>query len=173
MIKTVKELYMGINPDIRNTKEGSLIGEMISQIERVSVGKTAPDFSAPNPEGNLVKLSDIKGKVVIIDFWASWCNPCREKNPHLVALYKKYHDRGLELVGVSLDKKKQDWVKAIEDDRLDWNHLSNLKGWRDAVAKLYNVKSIPTIFVLDENMVIRQISPAMEDLELYLEDVLR
>lgn len=121
--------------------------------DAVSIGKKAPNFSGPNPEGNIVNLNDIKGKVTLIDFWASWCKPCRRENPNVVRVYEKYHNKGLEIISVSLDKpgKKDIWSKAIKDDKLSWHHVSNLQYWNDPIAKLYQVRSIPATFLLDED----------------------
>ena len=96
-------------------------------------------------------MYDIKGKVKLIDFWASWCGPCRGENPHVVEIYKEYHPKGLEIFGVSLDNNKEAWVKAIADDGLVWKHGSDLKGWQSAPAKLYSVTGIPHTILLDEN----------------------
>ena len=117
------------------------------------VGKVAPDFSAPKPNGDMLALNDIKGKVTIIDFWASWCKPCRRENPNVVKVYEKYHDKGLEIISVSLDKggQKARWLKAIDDDNMNWHHVSNLKFWNEPVARLYNVSGIPATFILDED----------------------
>ena len=119
----------------------------------LQIGDKAPDFSAPSPEGDQVKLSAIKGKVTIIDFWASWCKPCRIENPNLVKLYKEYHSKGLEIISVSLDREtqKEYWIKAIEKDQLNWYNVSNLKFWQDPIAKAYGVNSIPATFILGEN----------------------
>ncbi|WP_244954776.1 TlpA disulfide reductase family protein [Winogradskyella helgolandensis] len=122
---------------------------------RVDIGKIAPDFTAPTPEGNTVSLNDIKGKVTIIDFWAAWCGPCRRENPNVVRIYDKYHDQGLEIIGVSLDGNrtqkdpKQTWLDAIEKDKLTWTHVSNLQYFQDPVAQLYNINAIPAVFILD------------------------
>jgi len=94
------------------------------------------------------------GKVTLVDFWAAWCKPCRLENPNVVAVYKKYHDKGLNIVGVSLDKSADDWKKAIQDDGLTWNHVSHIKYFQDPIARLYNVDAIPAAFLLDENGVI-------------------
>ena len=120
---------------------------------KIKIGMQAPDFSAPNPEGKQVTLSDIKGKVTIVDFWASWCKPCRIENPNLVKLYDKYHSKGLEIISVSLERGNQKafWVEAIKKDQLSWYNVSNLKFWQDPIAQAYSVNSIPATFILDEN----------------------
>jgi len=121
--------------------------------ELVMIGKIVPNFSAPNPQGKLIELNKIKGKVTIIDFWASWCKPCRVENPNLVKLYNEYHSKGLEIISVSLDREAQKdfWIKAIEKDQLNWYNISNLKFWQEPIAKLYGVNSIPATFIIDEN----------------------
>lgn len=128
--------------------------------ERVSIGKKAPNFKSTTPDGETITLDEIRGKATIIDFWAAWCGPCRRENPNLVRVYEKYHDKGLEIIGVGLDGRsnqpdpKQSWKKAIEDDNLTWHQVSNLMYFRDPVAELYNVNAIPAAFILDENGVI-------------------
>lgn len=112
-------------------------------------GAVAPDFTAKTPEGEAFSLSELRGKVVLVDFWASWCGPCRRDNPHVVKLYKKYKDQGFDVLGVSLDKTKSKWVAAIEKDGLEWNHISDLKGWQNEIAKMYSVTSIPHTVLLD------------------------
>jgi peroxiredoxin len=123
---------------------------------KIKIGMQAPDFSAPNPEGKQVTLSDIKGKVTIVDFWASWCKPCRIENPNLVKLYDKYHSKGLEIISVSLERGNQKafWIEAIKKDQLNWYNVSNLKFWQDPIAQAYSVNSIPATFILDENGVL-------------------
>ena len=109
----------------------------------------APDFSAPNTEGTMTSLRSSLGKITIIDFWASWCGPCRKENPSVVALYNEFHAKGLNIIGVSLDKDAAKWKEAIAKDNLTWTHVSNLKFWQDPIAELYNIKSIPATFILD------------------------
>ncbi|MFN3950879.1 MAG: TlpA family protein disulfide reductase [Thermaurantimonas sp.] len=127
----------------------------------LSVGDMAPELAFPNPENKILKLSDLKGKIVLIDFWASWCRPCRLENPNLVRLYRNYKDakfgkaNGFEIYSVSLDQNKGDWQKAIIDDGLMWpNHVSDLKFWKSEAARIYNVSSIPMTYLIDEKGVI-------------------
>ena len=115
------------------------------------VGQVAPDIEMADIEGNTRKLSDLRGKVVLIDFWASWCGPCRRENPNVVKAYAEYKDRGFDVFSVSLDKTADRWAAAIEQDGLIWtNHVSDLKGWQNAAAKLYDVRSIPATFLIDQ-----------------------
>jgi peroxiredoxin len=141
----------------------------------VSIGSKAPDFSAPTPEGKTLSLKDAMGKVTVIDFWASWCRPCRAENPYVKEIYKKYHDKGLNIISVSLDKPghKADWLKAIKDDGLTWYQVSNLKYWQDPIArKLYQVESIPQTFILDKNGVIRAKNLRRDRLEAKIKELL-
>lgn len=117
---------------------------------RTATGNVAPELEFPDPSGVTRKLSSLRGKVVLIDFWASWCGPCRKENPNVVKMYAKYRDKGFEVFSVSLDNKKENWEAAIQKDGLVWaNHVSDLKGWGSAAAKLYGVSSIPCTFLLD------------------------
>ena len=127
--------------------------KLAEKSQLVAIGQIAPNFSAPNPEGEFVELNKIKGKVTIIDFWASWCKPCRIENPNLVKLYNEYHTKGLEIISVSLDRESQKdfWINAIEKDQLSWYNISNLKFWQEPIAKLYGVNSIPATFIIDKN----------------------
>jgi peroxiredoxin len=117
----------------------------------VGIGVTAPDIILPDQKGDTIALSSLRGKYVLLDFWASWCRPCRVENPHLVNNYKKYNEKGFEIFQVSLDKKKESWISAIESDQLTWIHVSDLQYWNSAAAKLYQVQAIPTNFLLDKN----------------------
>ena len=115
------------------------------------VGQIAPEIALPGPDGKTVKLSDLRGKYVVVDFWASWCGPCRRENPHMVRVYDQFKDKGFEILGVSLDKKKDRWVGAIKQENLTWQHASELKFWNSQAARLYGVNAIPATFLLDKN----------------------
>ncbi|MFK7980572.1 MAG: TlpA family protein disulfide reductase [Saprospiraceae bacterium] len=130
-------------------------------------GEVAPDFVQKTPAGADLKLSDLRGKIVLVDFWASWCGPCRRENPHVKKLYEKYNHRGFEVLGVSLDRTKASWERAIEQDGLEWEHVSDLKGWKNEVAKMYSVSSIPHTILLDQEgrIIARKLrSPQLEQL---------
>ena len=153
-----EKLYNGLDESLKNTKPGKAIKTKLAEIKSpAAVGATAPatdgnwraDFSAPNPEGKIISLKERLGKVTIVDFWASWCGPCRQENPNVVAIYKEFHSKGLNIIGVSLDKDKAKWKEAILKDKLTWNQVSNLKFWDEPIAAQYKVQSIPATFILD------------------------
>ena len=147
----LKEKYALLGEKAKATAHGKAIAAQIAKLESTAIGQIALNFTVTTPEGESISLYDIKGKVKLVDFWASWCGPCRGENPHVVEIYKEYHPKGLEIFGVSLDNNKEAWVKAIADDGLVWKHGSDLKGWQSAPAKLYSVTGIPHTILLDEN----------------------
>lgn len=116
---------------------------------RLAIGSPAPEITLPQPNGQDLSLSDLKGKYVLIDFWASWCGPCRKENPNVVRVYEKYHDMGFEILGVSLDQNQKAWLNAIEQDGLRWKHVSDLKYWGSAVVPEYQIKGIPLTYLVD------------------------
>jgi thiol-disulfide isomerase/thioredoxin len=150
-----REIYNNFDPVVKQSAMAQRIDGYLKKTESVAIGAKAPDFEGASPDGSIIKLSDVLGKVTLIDFWASWCGPCRRENPNVVEAYKKYHDKGFNILSVSLDKKngEQAWKDAIRKDKMDWNHVSRLM-YFGPLAKLYNVNAIPATFLLDENGII-------------------
>ena len=135
---------------IKDTKSVKYIIKNLNDFKTVKEGRRAPEFSAPNPEGKSVSLKESLGKITIVDFWASWCGPCRKESPNMVKLYSEFHDKGLNIIGVSLDKDAAKWKEAIATDKLTWTQVSNLKEWKDQIAIQYGVKAIPSTYVLNQ-----------------------
>ena len=156
-VEKLKAAFEGLSATLKETKYGKKVSDAISKMNSVEIGQKAPDFKAKNPDGNEVSLmQNLGSKVTVVDFWASWCRPCRIENPNMVALYNDFKDKGLSMIGVSLDQEGTDqaWKDAIAQDNLTWTHVSNLKFWNDPIAVLYNVKSIPAVFILDAKGII-------------------
>jgi len=162
-----------LDPSLQNTTYAKTLKELVKTLESVSIGKKAPDFALRDPEGNIVKLSDRLGKgYLLVDFWASWCGPCRRENPNVVKTYLEYKDRGFDVFGVSLDKDKESWKKAIEKDHLTWTHASDLLFWNSAPAKLYGIRAIPSNLLLDKNGIIVAKNLRGEELQKKLAELL-
>jgi len=145
--------------------------KILPTIKRVAIAQPAPEFSIPNTEDKLVSLDDFKGKYVLLDFWASWCAPCRAANPGLVETYHRFSKSNFTIVGISVDKDRERWIKAIKADKLPWTNLSNLDGW-DEVSTKYGVKAVPQNFLLDPEGIIIAKNIEKEDLVKKLEDIL-
>lgn len=146
-------LFLKLSETVRNSAGGKEMAERIEIAKKVGIGRIAPDFTQNDTLGNPVSLSSFRGKFLLIDFWASWCGPCRQENPNVVAAFKKYNNKGFDILGVSLDQPtgKEKWLKAIHDDNLTWTQVSDLKFWGNAVAAQYGIQAIPQNFLLDPN----------------------
>ena len=142
-------LFNLLDPKIRAGKAGEEIHNHIKKEKKTSLGALAPDFSLADTAGRKIPLSSLKGKYVLLDFWASWCGPCRQENPNVVEAYRTFKDKGFTVFGVSLDREKKNWLKAIKDDNLTWAHVSDLKFWSSEAAVLYGITAIPRNFLLD------------------------
>ena len=162
-IEESEAYYNSLSKDIQNSTVGESVQNYIAQLKSqriasglASIGNKAPEFSAKTPDGKDLSLSETLGKYTIIDFWASWCRPCRMENPNVVNVYNQYHDKGLNIISVSLDKpdQRERWIQAIEKDKMDWYHVSNLQFWQDPIPRSYGVRAIPATFLLDENGII-------------------
>ncbi|ALL04201.1 alkyl hydroperoxide reductase [Pedobacter sp. PACM 27299] len=161
-----------LDPTLQSTPYVAVLKDLVNVLNAVSIGKKAPDFEGNTPEGKTIKLSDHFGKYLLLDFWASWCGPCRRENPNLVKAYQKYHEKGFDIFAVSLDKSKEAWLKGIKDDNLSWTHVSDLAFWNSAPAKLYGVRAIPANVLIDPNGVIIARNLTGEDLENKLAELL-
>jgi peroxiredoxin len=151
---SLDSLLQQIDPSVHNSLDYIRLSQRVETLKNVAVGKTVTDFTLNDPSGNPVALSSFRGKILLIDFWASWCGPCRRENPNVVKLYNDFNDKGFEILGVSFDEDFNRWVGAIEDDQLTWPHVSDLQGWGSAAGKLYGINSIPATVLVDREGVI-------------------
>ncbi|HLW06625.1 MAG TPA: TlpA disulfide reductase family protein, partial [Marinilabiliaceae bacterium] len=155
-VEEIEPLFLSIDEKYRTSFPGKAFAQRIEAAKTIGIGKKAPGFTQNDPDGNPVSLSDFQGKYVLLDFWVSWCGPCRQENPNLVKAYAAYKDKGFEILGVSLDNKdgKEAWVKAIEKDGLTWTQVSDLNSWNNEVARSYGVRAVPQSYLIDPQGVI-------------------
>lgn len=170
--KEMTALFNKMDRKIKKSTDGKLFQRYLKALENSSVGKQAPGITQFDPEGNTLSLSDLRGKYVLVDFWASWCPPCREENPNLVEIYKEFKDSNFEILGISFDEKFESWVKAIEDDQLSWKHISDLQGWNSAASQVYGVRAIPQNLIVDPEGKIIARNVHGEDLKIKLRELL-
>lgn len=169
----IESMVNGLDTAIAALPQIKSLKERIAVMKAVSVGQKSPDFTMNDVDGKPITLSSkIGSKLLLIDFWAAWCGPCRQENPNVVKVYNEFHKKGFDVFGVSLDQKKEDWLKAIADDKLTWTHVSDLQYWNNAAAKMYAVTSIPSNFLLDETGTIVGRNLRGEDLYKKVNEVL-
>lgn len=168
-----KKIDENLNKSLPNNSYSKMFHKKVLELSRLSIGAVAPEISLNTPDGKTIALSSLKGKVVLVDFWASWCRPCRAENPNVVRMYNTYKDKGFEVYSISLDKDKAPWIKAISDDQLIWpSHVSDLGYWQSSVVKQYNISGIPFTCLLDKEGKIVAKGLRGEELELKIKQLL-
>ncbi len=167
----IDSLSQKFNKALANHPFTISLASRLESYKRLAVGAPAPEIALPTPEGDMVSLSSLKGNYVLIDFWAAWCRPCRAENPNVVRLYKKYQNKNFEILGVSLDRTKKAWVKAIEDDGLIWKHISDLKYFNSQAAQTYRVDAIPATYLIGPDGKILAKGLRGESLKAKLEEI--
>ncbi|WP_207533808.1 TlpA disulfide reductase family protein [Desertivirga arenae] len=171
----VEAIFNSLSPSIRESREAAAFKKALDNSKRTSIGAMAIDFTQADPQGKLVKLSGFRGKYVLLDFWASWCGPCRQENPNVVKAFNTYKDKNFTILSVSLDREngKEAWLRAIDNDKLTWTHVSDLKFWNNEAAVKYGIRSIPQNFLIDPSGKIIAKNLRGEELQSFLSDLFK
>jgi thiol-disulfide isomerase/thioredoxin len=167
----LKAIYASYGPEVQSGDYGQMMANRISILEKVDIGQVAVNIALVDPDSIIRSIEDFRGSYLLVDFWASWCGPCRAENPNVVRMYNKFHDKGFDILGVSFDKDRERWLGAIEEDSLTWTHISDLKGWDCEGGKLYGVRSIPATVLIDPDGIIIAKNLRGEELEAKLEEL--
>lgn len=171
--QTINDLYSGLSVEVQNNYYGKQVKEFIELSKTIKIGEPFVDFEQMDTKGNMVSLSDFKGKFILLEFWGSWCGPCRESNPELVALYNKYKEKGFEIFGVAADTRKDWWLDAIKKDGLPWTNVCDLRGDKNKAALMYGVTGYPTNYLIDRNGIIINKNLRGKELEDILDELLK
>lgn len=171
-VEEMDKFLAEVSEDLKDVPYVITLQEKADLSRKTAIGQPMIDFTMNDTEGNPVTVSEINAKLLLIDFWAAWCVPCRKENPNVVALYKEYKSKGLEILGVSFDRTKEDWLKAIQDDGITWLQVSDLQYWQNAAGQLYGIQSIPATLLIDENGIIVAKNLRGEELKAKVAEIL-
>ena len=170
--KELNNLFKTLDKKVRKTNDGLIFERYLDALKNTQIGKKAPSITQLNLAGEPYALSDLKGKYVLIEFWASWCPDCRKANPGLVKTYAQFKDKNFEILGVSFDREFDSWAKAVKDDNLTWKHISDLQNWNNSAGQTYGVKAIPQNVLVDPNGIIVARNLHAEALDKKLQELL-